>query len=178
MQYRRYYIPGGTYFFTLVTFHRKRIFSFPGAVCLLEESIKYVHDRMPFVMIASVILPDHLHQLWKLPPESSDFSTSWRLIKSHFSRNFRQSFQGFASTSRNDKGEVDIWQPRFWEHLIRNEQDLENHIDYIHFNPVKHGLSNSPSNWEHSSFKRFVNEGFYPPEWGQEKVWPGDPRME
>jgi putative transposase len=134
--------------------------------------------QRPFTIIASVVLPDHLHFLWALPPDDFDFSTRWRLIKSHFSRHYLTAQAGI-SASRRKKGEKQIWQRRYWEHLIRDEADLVRHVEYIHFNPVKHGLAQSPGAWPYSSFSGFVREGLYPPDWGaMGKIWDGSQWME
>jgi putative transposase len=178
MEYRRVYILGGTYFFTLVTFQRKPIFSEPLAIELLRSAIAYTEKRMPFQIDAMVILPDHLHCIWSLPPSASDYSTRWRLIKSKFSHDWNSNKESDLA-SRQKKGEVDTWQRRFWEHLIRDENDLNDHIDYIHYNPVKHGLATEPSMWEYSSFHKYVNEGILPIDWGRiDKIWPGNDMME
>ena len=168
MDYRRVYVAGGTYFFTLVTHQRKPIFSDPEAINTLRAAFTYARARHPFTIVASVILPDHIHAVWTLPEDNSDFSTRWRLIKSHFTRNWRP----------RDKS-APVWQHRFWEHLIRNEEDLARHVEYIHYNPVKHGLALSPSIWPFSSFSKFVSAGLYPESWGSnEKIWEGEKLME
>jgi putative transposase len=178
MEYRRVYIPGGTYFFTLVTFQRKPIFSNPEAINILRKAINYTMDRMPFKIIAMVILPEHLHCIWSLPQSSSDYSTRWRLIKSYFSHEWNGNKESEIS-SRKNKGEVDTWQRRFWEHLIRDENDLNDHIEYIHYNPVKHGLVTEPSTWEYSSFQKYVNDGILPADWGKSgNTWQGTSLME
>ena len=178
MEYRRVFIPGGTYFFTLVTFQRRSIFSDPLAVELLRNAIAYTEKRMPFQIDAMVILPDHLHCILSLPPSSSDYSTRWRLIKSKFSRDWNTNKESELA-SRQKKGEVDTWQRRFWEHLIRDESDFNHHVDYIHYNPVKHGLVTEPSLWEYSSFHKYVNEGILPKDWGRiDNIWPGNALME
>ena len=163
---RRAYIPGGTFFFTLVTYQRRPILTGPDAVDLLRNAFRYTMNQMPFEVVASVILPDHLHCMWTLPPESSDFSTRWRLIKSHFTRHWCPKDTVSENVSRIQKGEKDVWQRRFWEHLIRDELDLIRLVEYIHYNPVKHGLVTSPVDWEYSSFRRYVRDGIYPSDWG------------
>ena len=179
MNYRRIFSEGGTYFFTLVTHQRQPIFSEITAITLLRESFQYTLKSLPFTVVASVIMPDHLHFIWTLPPEDCNFSTRWRLIKSHFSRYWCKNLPGSEITSRAKKGEREIWQRRFWEHLIRDETDLCRHIDYIHYNPVKHGLVNSPSDWKYSSFTKYVKQGYYPTNWGENKViWEGETWME
>lgn len=178
MEYRRVYIPGGTYFFTLVTFQRIPILSDPRAVKLLRSAMDYTEKRMPFQVDAMVILPDHLHCIWSLPPSSSDYSTRWRLIKSKFSREWNTN-KDSKVISRQKKGEVDTWQRRFWEHLIRDENDLNNHIEYIHYNPVKHGLVTEPATWEYSSFHKYVADGILPKDWGMaDTIWAGNNLME
>lgn len=179
MDYRRVYIPGGTYFFTLVTYKRLPILGTPEAIDLLRKSFRYSMSRMPFTAVAAVILPDHMHHIWTLPSESSDFSTRWRMIKSYFTRNWRKEGAISESLSRQKKGEADIWQRRFSEHLIRDEDDLTRHLEYIHYNPVKHGLASSPAGWQYSSFMKYVQDGVYTIDWGADGVsWPGGTWME
>jgi putative transposase len=179
MEYRRAYLQGGTFFFTLVTYKHRPIFTSPEAVDQLRQAFRYTLERKPFTIVASVILPDHIHFIWTLPPGDSDFSTRVRLVKSHFTRKWGQQGAVSAVTSRRSKGEQDIWQRRFWEHLIRDEVDLTRHVEYIHYNPVKHGLVRSPMEWQYSSFSKFVGEGLYSPDWGAEgEAWNGDKGME
>jgi putative transposase len=179
MKYRRAYLPGGTFFFTLVTYKRRPIFSTPQAVEHLQNAFRYTLSRMPFTVVASVILPDHMHFIWTLPAESSDFSTRWRLIKSHFTRNWHVKDSISENASRVQKGEKDVWQRRFWEHLIRDELDLTRHVEYIHYNPVKHGLVVSPGHWQYSSFRKYVREGQYLLDWGGNGIiWEGERGMD
>ncbi len=179
MDYRRVYVSGGTYFFTVVTYNRRPILSTPEAVEKLRNAFRYTMDRFPFIIVASVILPDHMHFIWALPPDTRDYSTRWRMIKSHFTRNWHPRGAISASLSRQKKGEADVWQRRFWEHMIRDEVDLSNHVEYIHYNSVKHGLANSSADWEYSSFKKYVQEGLYAENWGGDgKVFSGNPWME
>ena len=152
MHYRRFYSAGGCYFFTVVAAGRRPIFSAPEAVAALRCAFARVRTKHPFDIDAAVILPDHLHCIWTLPAGDADFSTRWRLIKSQF--------------SRHSGIERPVWQPRFWEHCIRSEQDLARHIDYIHYNPVKHGYVAKPAEWPYSSFARFVSQGAYSDDWG------------
>ena len=167
MKYHRAYMPGGTYFFTVVTYQRRPILATPYTVDVLRKAFRYTMERLPFTIVASVILPDHMHFIWTLPQETSDFSTRWRLIKSHFTRNWAEKDAISESISRLNKGEKDVWQRRFWEHTIWNDEDLAKHVDYIHFNPVKHGLVKQVKDWRWSSFHRYVREGFYDLDWGQ-----------
>ena len=164
MRYRRIFVKGGTYFFTLVTYQRVKLFSDPVNIALYNQALEYVHHRHPFTIIAQVILPDHIHSLWELPEGDSNYPTRWYLIKSHFSRDFNRSSDQ-PSALRSKKGERVVWQRRYWEHTITNEKDFENHIDYIHFNPVHHGLVNIPGDWEYSTFKMYVQDGRYNPDW-------------
>jgi len=166
MQYRRVRSEGGCYFFTLVTFERSPLFKDPSTVRLFREVCEWVQERRPFDCEADVILPDHLPMQWRLPEGDSDYSTRIRLIKHGVTRGLTSRGDQLAM-SRPRKQQRAVWQPRFWEHLIRDEADWRNHIDYIHFNPVKHGLVESPAERAESSFHRFVEEGLYPPEWGR-----------
>jgi putative transposase len=133
---------------------------------LLKKTFKAVQTRHPFTIDAIVLLPDHLHCLWTLPPGDSDFSTRWMLIKSTFTRTCYDPLQTERRQSEILKREQNLWQRRFWEHQIRDDEDMIRHADYIHYNPVKHGLVGSPHAWEYSSLHRCVREGIYPPDWG------------
>jgi putative transposase len=165
MQYRRAFIPGGTYFFTVVTLDRKPIFLDASAIGVLRKSFRAVQTKRPFQMDAIVLLPEHLHCLWTLPPGDSDYSTRWRLIKTWFTRHCHRGPMPNPDESQLRRGEQRIWQTRFWEHLIRDDRDFRHHIDYIHFNPVKHDLVTTVSEWPHSSFHRYVREGVLPENW-------------
>jgi putative transposase len=164
MRYRRIFVKGGTYFFTLVTYQRIKLFSDPANIVLYNQSLAYVQRRYPFNIIAQVILPDHIHTLWELPEGDLDYPIRWYLIKSHFSRKFSK-ISNQPKSIRTGKGELTVWQRRYWEHTIRDDKDLDNHIDYIHFNPVHHGLVKTPAEWGCSTFDRFVQEGRYDPDW-------------
>ena len=166
MQYRRAKVPGAPYFFTVVKYQRQRLFDALEVVELLRESFRVVKQRHPFVIESMVVLPDHLHGIWTLPPEDADFSMRWRLIKSEFSRRCPEVYKRKRSASRVQKGEQAVWQRRFWEHQVRDERDFMQHVDYIHYNPVRHGLVKAPKDWEYSSFHRYVRDGCYPVDWG------------
>lgn len=157
-QYKRCYYPGGCYFFTLVTYQRQPILIKTGNIKNLKNAINKVKLSYPFTLSALVILPDHLHLLLKLPDKDTDFSTRIRLIKRYFSIN-----QNTYSNNRNEKY---VWQRRFWEHLIYNEDDWKKHFDYIHYNPVKHGYVKNVSDWPFSSFHYWLTRGIYDIEWG------------
>ena len=166
--YRRVYISGGTYFFTLVTYCRRPLFRHPSNVQLLRNAIARVKTEKPFKIIAAVILPDHTHFLWQLPSNDSNFSQRISRLKVLFTRTYKSKNPSNLeiSESRHKHRESDVWQRRFWEHLIRDEADLQQHLDYIHYNPVKHGLVSCPHSWEYSSFSRWVEKGRYTLDWG------------
>ncbi len=166
MLYRRARTKGGAYFFTVITFKREKILTEPENVKILRKAFQYVMKKHAFKIDAFVLLPDHLHCIWTLPQNDHDFSTRWRLVKSYFTRKCHKRFKQTPFESRKNKKEQALWQRRFWEHLIRDEDDMVNHVEYIHYNPVKHGLVNAPKEWEFSSFHRFVREGTYQDEWG------------
>ena len=170
MQYRRAHIKGGTYFFTVVTHNRRKILCEPENVDLLRSAFRSVMDKHPYHIDAFVLLPDHLHCIWTLPHDDNDFSTRWRLIKSAFSRKCASLFKGKMSASRQVKKETTVWQRRFWEHAIRNEKDFNRHVEYIHYNPVKHNLVNAPSQWPYSSFHKYVRNGSCDSDWGANSI--------
>lgn len=165
MEYRRAKVQGGTYFFTVVTEKRQKILCLPNNVSLLRDAFRYVMERHPLIIDAVVILPDHLHCMWTLPENDQDFSTRWRLIKSYFSRRCETVLPENISLSTHNKKQPPVWQYRFWEHLIRDEIDMKNHVEYIHYNPVKHGLVTAPKDWEFSSLHRAVRQGIYDMMW-------------
>ncbi len=166
--YRRSRISGGTFFFTVVTFRRRPILDLPASRQALRDAIIDVRERYPFSIDAWVTLPEHLHCIWTLPEESSDFSLRWALIKSGFSKRARALFQikDWKNDSKLKHRESTIWQRRFWEHQIRNEEEYQAYMDYIHYNPVKHGYVNKVLDWPHSTFYRYVKLGTYPENWG------------
>ncbi|HZW02375.1 MAG TPA: transposase [Anaerolineaceae bacterium] len=165
MKYRRIYQPGGSYFFTVVTDQRRPILASADRVTLFRDCCRRVMAAHPFRINAIVILPDHIHVIWTLPPNDSDYSLRWMVIKRLFTQSLHLGHDSFVEPARRRKGEQPIWQRRFWEHLIRDEDDFIRHVEYIHYNPVKHGLATSPYAWPHSSFRRFVEAGYYPCDW-------------
>jgi putative transposase len=167
--YLRSKTPGSTFFFTVVTFRRRRLFANPNNQEILSNIIAEVRKESPFTLDAWVFLPDHLHCLWTLPPGEADYSKRWGLIKAKFTKAISTEACRSArlTGSRIRHRESTIWQRRFWEHRIRDERDLQVHLDYIHFNPVKHGLANSPRDWPYSSFRDFVGQNLYPDNWGE-----------
>lgn len=153
MQYRRVYVEGGCYFFTLALADRKSDLLVREIDCL-RAAFKTVKQNHPFEINAMVIMPDHLHCLWTLPPTDCDYSTRWALIKANFSRTITKTEP--IEPTHLKKGERGIWQRRFWEHTIRDERDFYNHIEYIHNNPVKHGYVSNAQDWPYSSIHQFA----------------------
>jgi putative transposase len=168
--YRRLLQPGGTYFFTVVTYNRRRIFESPDACELLGNAFRIAQERYPFTMEAIRLLPDHLHCLWTLPESDHNFSIRWSFIKSFFTHRFVDAGYPPLEKSRKARREGAVWQRRFWEHLIQDDEDLESHFNYIHFNPVKHGLVQEVDDWKFSSFHRYVQLGWYPPRWNDKEI--------
>jgi len=167
-EFRRKFQPGGTFFFTVVTAGRAPIFRAAPAVAILRRSVRDERKRRPFDIEAAVILPDHLHMIWTLPKGDSHYSKRWSAIKSQFTRTWlrRGGAERSVTASYDRQGRRGVWQPRFIEHTIRDEDDLINHVEYIHFNPVKHGLVQCPCDWRWSSFGRYVKNGVYGRRWG------------
>jgi putative transposase len=160
--YHRARVPGATYFFTVALAERNTHLLVEN-IALLREAIRATRRDHPFRIDAMVILTDHLHAVWTLPEDDADFPTRWQLIKSRFSLAVPRCER--IRPSRAAKGERGIWQRRYREHLIRDDTDFRNHVEYCHFNPVKHGLVVRPGDWPYSSFHRDVRLGMYPPEW-------------
>jgi putative transposase len=166
-EYRRRFQPGGTFFFTVVTNDRRPLFEVERARQCLREAILAVQEARAFEVLAIVLLPQHLHCLWRLPDDDLDFSSRWGRIKSGFTKLW---LSGGAvgeaiCASRERRHERSVWQRRFWEHRIRDEVDMYRHVNYIHYNPVKHGLVRCPHGWPYSSFLRWVEEGYYRRDW-------------
>ena len=161
--YRRNRVPGGTYFFTVNLLERK-LSLLTDHIDALRAAVRRVRARHPFHIGAWVVLPDHLHCMWTLPPDDTDYSTRWKAIKIAFAKSLPATEN--LSQVRRAKGERGIWQRRFWEHTIRDDRDYSAHMDYVHYNPVKHGLVARVSAWPYSSFHRCVEAGIYPADWG------------
>jgi putative transposase len=164
VRYRRNFIPGGTYFFT-VTLVDRRSSALVDHIAVLRAAFRTARRERPFAIDAIVVLPDQLHAIFTLPAGDADFSGRWRRLKGHFSS--RMLARG-VSLRRYPDGRCALWQRRFWEHTIRNEDDFARHVDYIHFNPVKHGLVSRVRDWPHSSFHSFVRQGLLPQDWAGE----------
>ncbi|MCX4191346.1 REP-associated tyrosine transposase [Methylophaga sp. OBS1] len=163
MRYRRVDVAGATYFFTVNLLDRQQSL-LTEHISLLRRCVHNVKQRHPFSIDAMVILPDHLHAVWTLPDGDANYSKRWMLIKSTFSRSLAKTEK--LKSSHIKKRERSIWQRRFWEHLIRDETDYERHVDYIHYNPVKHGYVDKAIDWPYSSIHRYMREGLLSPDWG------------
>jgi len=168
--YRRAWTQGGCYFFTVVTYQRRPWLCLPEARQALRQAIQTVRAKHPFAIHAWVLLPDHLHCVWSLPEGDDNFALRWRLIKLIVTKQCRHLDCLHQDISRAKRKERTLWQRRYWEHRIRDEADYAAHCDYIHFNPVKHGLCERPDEWPWSTFHRFVQEGKYAAEWGAAKA--------
>ncbi len=166
--YIRAFFPGGTFFFTLVTFRRRKIFHLPECREILHNVVERVRLMYPFFINAWVLLPEHMHCIWRLPEGDADFSIRWNLIKSGFSKQTKDMLHRpeWMNASKNKRRESTVWQRRFWEHLIRDDEDYRLHMDYIHYNPVKHGLVKRVRDWPYSTFHRYVRKGVYSENWG------------
>jgi putative transposase len=163
--YRRAFIPGGCWFFTVNLLERRKSL-LVDHIALLRAAVAMTRQGHPFAIDAFVVLPDHLHAVLKLPPGDCDFSTRWRLIKSRFARALpKRERRSAVRVARHERG---IWLRRFWEHLIRDEADYARHVEYCYINPLKHGLVTRVRDWPHSSFHRDVRAGLFPAD------WPGD----
>lgn len=167
-RYRRSSLAGGTYFFTVVTHRRQTILCDDTMRSALRAAIESVRSTRPFTIDAWVLLPDHLHCIWTLPEGDADFSTRWMMIKRKVSlacaADYRRS--DLLTASKQKHRESTIWQRRFWEHQIRDDDDFAHHMNYLHFNPVKHGLVSKVMDWPYSSFHRLVEQGRYTKDWG------------
>ncbi|MGD2064025.1 MAG: transposase [Nitrospirota bacterium] len=160
--YRRYRLPGRPLFLTLVTAGRapELVDHWPG----LREAIRRVQARRPFRLDALVVLPDHCHCILALPDRDSDYATRINQIKGAFSREVPD--LSVVTASRRRRGERGVWQRRYWEHTLQDEEDYRRHFDYLHYNPVKHGYVARCREWPYSTFHRWVERGIYAPDWG------------
>jgi putative transposase len=162
VRYRRNLLPGGTFFFTAVLADRRSSL-LVDHIDVLRAAFRLARAERPFSVEAIVILPDHLHAILTLPDADAAFSSRWRRIKARFTRDVAAKRLGHKP---NSKGEYDLWQRRFWEHTIRDDADFASHVDYIHYNPIKHGLVSRAVDWPYSSFHRYVRVGLLPSDWG------------
>ena len=168
--YRRVRMPGGTYAFTVNLLERRRTL-LVDHIDTLRESFRIAHAARPFALLAWVILPDHLHCVWRLPDGDDDNGTRWRHIKSHFSHTLPAGER--LSERRQEKAERGIWQRRYWERWVRDEEHLRRCIDYVHINPQKHGHVARLAEWPHSSFHRYVKARWLAADWGGDCGKPG-----
>jgi putative transposase len=169
--YRRNRVPGGTYFFTVNLLDRRSELLVTH-IDAFRNAVRDVRTRAPFHIDAWVVLPDHMHCIWTLPTGDDDYSGRWRAVKKAFTKSIPADEQ--RSAVRVRRSERGIWQRRFWEHTIRDDRDYASHMDYVHFNPVKHALAAHPADWPFSSFRRCVALGFYPADWCQSGREPAD----
>ncbi|OGA16295.1 MAG: hypothetical protein A3H32_14730 [Betaproteobacteria bacterium RIFCSPLOWO2_02_FULL_63_19] len=199
--FRRVHAPGGTFFFTVVTHRRAPVLADPGLLQALREAMTRVRRELPFQMIAMVVLPDHMHCVWKLPDGDGDYPRRWSMIKRLTSQRVMRAAAEDAVPSTGScawrtlpsapddalpsapddarpsglrRRESGLWQRRYWEHQIRNDADLDNHISYIHWNPVKHGYVSRPREWPYSTVHRFQRQGIIPRDWGVDGEFTGD----
>lgn len=160
--YVRYRIKGGCYFFTVNLLERNNTL-LVDQIELLRESVLLCKQKQPFHIDAWVVLPEHMHCIWTLPEGDDDFSARWKMIKTRFSKGLPKIER--RSNVRIKRGERGIWQRRFWEHAIRDDEDYANHFHYLHFNPVKHGWVKTVIDWPFSSFHRYLKQGVYSADW-------------
>ena len=169
--YRRRWCPGGTYFFTVNLLKRENNDLLVRHIALLREVTRSVRQRHPFTIHAWVVLPNHMHCVIELPPGDINYALRWRLIKGGFSKLLPT--DEWRSKTRAARQERGIWQRRYWEHMVRDEADFLSHVDYVHLNPLKHGLVATVSEWPYSTFHEWVRRGVYPPTWaGREESDP------
>jgi putative transposase len=173
--YRRWYVPGGTYFFTVVAERRRPILCVDMARRCLHEAIEKIKAKRPFELVAVVLLPEHLHTVWTLPPADADYPTRLRRIKEEFTRAYLDcgGSESPRSHSKEEKCERGVWQRRYWEHTVHDEDDLKRCVDYVHWNPKKHGYVGNVRDWPWSSFHRYVELGEYTLDWGADDPAPG-----
>ncbi len=150
---------GGPYFFTVVSYRRKILCDIDIRNAL-RKGIRETQKIHPFVIDAWVLLPDHLHRIWNLPENDADFSTRWAMIKRIVSKECGSQYQQseVMPESKMRRHESIIWQRRFWEHQIRDQSDYEMHMNYIHYNPVKHGYIGRVIDWPHFTGKYLTGE--------------------
>ncbi|MGZ8153369.1 MAG: REP-associated tyrosine transposase [Methylovulum sp.] len=166
--YRRVYVPGGLYFFTVKTFRNQHFLTDDDVRAALREGIELTRLSKPFDIVAWVLLPNHLHCIWRLPPDDADFSARWSIIKRTVTQccGERLNRPEWLTARRRQRQQGTLWQHRFWDHLIRDEDDFNRHMDYILWNPVKHGFAAKVADWPYSSFHRLVRSGWYAENWG------------
>jgi putative transposase len=161
VQYRRSRVAGGTFFFT-VNLQERRFTLLADHAKSLLEIVRDVRTELPFVIDAMAVLPDHWHAVWTMPPEDAGYARRIQLIKARFTRHL---VRAGVNIAKDERGEYRLWQRRFWEHTIRDDRDLETHVNYVHINPVKHGHVVRAIDWPHSTFHRYVKHGLLAADW-------------
>jgi len=166
--YRRYYVAGGTFFFTVKTARNVPLFRHDANARLLGSVLREMKQRWPVEVLAMVLMPDHLHTIWTLPADDADYPKRWGWVKKEFTKQYlaQGGREQACSESKERNRRRGVWQRRYWEHMIRDEADLEAHFDYIHWNPVKHRYVQRVADWPYSTFHRWVRGGHYPADWG------------
>lgn len=166
--YRRADTQGGTYFFTVITYRRQNFLCDEPVRAALRDALSQTRAMYPFTIDGWVLLPDHLHCIWTLPPDDAEYSKRWAMIKRYVTKQCRPWLHNnqWMNESKRLRNESTIWQRRFWEHLIRDQLDYIRHMDYLHYNPVKHGLVERVIDWPYSTFHRSMRQGTYPRDWG------------
>ena len=169
-RYRRANIKGGSYFFTVVTYKRQRFLCDENVRNALRDAVRNTQLLFPFTIEAWVLLPEHLHCIWTLPPNDADFGKRWAMIKRFVTKRCGPSLfrEEMMTGSKRRRNESTVWQRRFWEHAIRDDSDFTRHMDYIHYNPVKHGWAARVADWPHSTFHEYAKRGMLPLDWGGE----------
>lgn len=167
-RYRRADMEGATYFFTVATYRRQPLLCDAAVRVAIRQAIEAVRVKRPFKIDAWVLLPDHLHCIWTLPTGDADYATRWSMIKRSVSLACRHNHKRpeWINPSKQKHRESTLWQRRYWEHRIRDDRDFERHADYIHYNPVRHGLCERVIDWPWSTFHRYVSRDDYPVDWG------------
>ncbi len=166
--YRRYFVPRGSYFFTIVTYDRRPILTNDLGRLHLHNAFIKIKRKLPFHQLACCLLPEHLHAIWIMPPNDANYAMRWKQIKEEFTRGWLAAGGREAPVTQSQlkRGERGVWQPRFWEHTLEDEDDLEAHFDYIHWNPRKHHLVSRIQDWPWSTFHKHVRLGHYDANWG------------
>lgn len=172
--YRRAIQPGGCFFFTVCTERRQRLLTEPPVIAALRAAFLTVKREHPFTIDAIVVLPDHLHTIWTLPQDDAAYALRWNLIKRKASAAARDLVSVKLRASHRARHEIGLWQRRYWEHQIRDDLDFARHVDYIHWNPVKHGHVERAADWPHSSFHKYVQRGDLPIDWASASEFDDD----
>jgi len=165
VNYRRNLQEGATYFFT-VTLQNRQSTLLVNKIHFLRKAMKQVMQTHFYTIDGIVILPDHIHTIWTLPEGDSDYPLRWKKIKTAFTKSVQK--EGLI-LEKTRHGEARLWQRRYWEHTIRDEYDLACHLNYLHYNPVKHGLVEAVKDWPYSSFHSYIKRGILSVEWGDER---------